>query len=121
MIKTRGKEVNTYVLDDRNFRPVLVMAPFMFGYSFHAPALWTSVLVGLATIAFSWIEGSQHDSERWEYWTVGILGIVAVLSPFVLGFTSLTAALWTSIVVGVLIALFAGTKLSMGVGHKAQY
>ncbi len=99
----------------------LVIAPILFGYSHNAPALWTSVLVGLATIAFSWTEGKNHDSELWEYWSVVILGGTAVVSPFILGFTELTAALWTSIVLGVLIALFAAMKLSMNVGHKTRH
>ena len=100
---------------------VLMIAPFMFGYSYNAPALWTSVLVGLATIIFSWIEGAQHDMQTWEYWTVGVLGVLAVIAPFILGFSALTAAVWTSVVAGVLITLFAGTKLSMGVGHRARF
>lgn len=99
---------------------ILMIAPFMFGYSDNAVALWASVLVGLATLVFSWIEGAQHDKETWEYWTVGVLGILAVFAPFVLGFGYLSAALWTSVVVGVLIVLFAGTKLSMGTMHKVR-
>jgi hypothetical protein len=97
---------------------VLMIAPFMFGYSFNAVALWASVLIGFATIAFSGMEGLQHDRETWEYCSVVVLGAIAVLSPFILGFASLSAALWTSIVMGVLIALFAGTKLSMTVRHN---
>lgn len=100
---------------------ILVMAPFVFGYSSNAPALWSSILVGLATIVISWIEGAKHDKESWEYWTAGTLGVIAVSAPFVLGFGSVTAALWTSVVIGVLIALFAGTKLSMTVRHKTRH
>jgi len=96
-------------------------APFTLGYTQNEPALWTSVLVGLATIAFSVMEGMRQGNESWEYWTVGTLGVIAVISPFVLGFTDLTIALWTSIVAGLLIALFAGTKLSAGVGHKTRH
>ena len=100
---------------------VLTIAPFMFGYANNTVALWTSVVVGLATIVLSWMEGAQHDTEPWEYWTVAILGVVAILAPFVMGFGYLTSALVTSIVLGILIALFAGAKLSMGVGHKTRH
>ena len=100
---------------------VLMIAPFMLGYEGNPVALWSSILVGLATVVLSWMEGAQHDTQTWEYWTVGSLGIVAIVAPFVMGFGSLTEALVTSIVVGILITLFAGAKLSMGVGHKARH
>ena len=99
----------------------LMVAPFLFGYSYNAPALWASLLVGLATVGFSWMEAAVHDRETWEYWSVAALGAIAVIAPFLLGFADLTIALWTSIVLGVLIALFAATKLSMNVGHKTRH
>ena len=98
-----------------------MIAPFMFGYSQNEPALWTSILVGLATIGFSWMEGAQHEKETWEYWSVVVLGAIAIIAPFLLGFANLTIALFTSIVLGVLIALFAATKLRMNVRHKTRF
>lgn len=100
---------------------VLMIAPFTLGYSQNAPALWISVVVGLATIILSCMEGAQHETKRWEYWTIAILGIIAIVAPFVMDFGYLTSALVTSIVTGMLISLFAGAKLSMGVGHKTRH
>jgi len=55
------------------------------------------------------------------YWLTGILGFVLMIAPFLFGYSYDTAALWTSIVVGVLIVILAGAKLSMGVGHKTRH
>lgn len=90
---------------------VLAVAPWVFGYADNSAALWTSLLIGVATIVVSWIEGIQADKEQWEYWTVAILGVVAIFAPFILGFTQATSALWTTIVMGGLVAVFAGGGL----------
>lgn len=91
---------------------VFFFAPFMFGYAANTGALWTSLLIGLATIAVSWIEGTKEDKEQWEYWTAGVLGLVAVVAPFILGFSAEITAMWTSIVAGALLAFFAGSRLT---------
>lgn len=90
------------------------LAPFVLGYSENDTALWTSILIGGATIIVSWIEGTQADREQWEYWTAAILGIVAIVAPFIFGFEDQEVATWTSVIVGGLIALFAGSRLTTG-------
>lgn len=91
----------------------LTIAPFVFGYSENTAALWTSVIIGITTLSVSWIEGAQEDREDWEYWTAAVLGLVAVIAPFVLGFGSHAVAMWTSVIVGALLAIIAGSKLLM--------
>lgn len=90
---------------------VLAAAPWLFGYSDNTSALWTSLLIGGATIVVSWIEGAKEGREAWEYWIAAILGLVAIAAPFALGFGGLTMAMWTSVIAGALIAVFAGAKL----------
>lgn len=90
----------------------LALAPFAFGYSDNAVAFWTSLIIGGATIIVSWIEGMREGTEKWEYWMAGILGVVAILAPFALGFSAQTTEMLTSVAAGVLIALFAGSKLT---------
>lgn len=90
---------------------ILALAPFLFGYSGDSAALWTSVLVGGATIIVSLIEGARADKEQWEYWAAGILGLIAIIAPFIFGFGTNTSAMWTSLVIGALIVIFAGSRL----------
>jgi len=94
------------------------LAPFVLGYSNNAAALWTSILIGAATIVVSWIEGAQADREQWEYWTAAVLGVIAVVAPFIFGFGAEVVATWTSVILGGLIALFAGSKLTSGQWRK---
>lgn len=90
-----------------------MLSPYLFGYANDNAALWTSLLIGGATIVVSFIEGAQADRQQWEYWAMGILGLVAVIAPFLFGFGGNTNATWTSIIVGILIAVFAGSRLFM--------
>ena len=90
---------------------IFIVAPFVFGYSTDSVALWTSLVVGALTLVVSIIEGAQADRQQWEYWTAGILGIIAIFAPFALGFSTFTQATWSSIVLGVLIAVFAGSRV----------
>jgi hypothetical protein len=97
---------------------LLALAPFMFGYSNNAVAMWTSLFIGGATMVVSIVEGVQADREKWEYWAALALGLIAVVSPFVLGFGEITTAMWSTVVLGVLIAVFAGSRLTTGHGRR---
>lgn len=93
---------------------VAIIAPYIFGYSVDSVALWTSLIVGGVLIVASVFEGIAADRERWEYWVVGATGVGAILAPFVLGFASLTTALWTLVIIGIVTVLAAWTKLAPG-------
>lgn len=93
---------------------VAIVAPYLFSYSQDVVALWTSLVIGGVLVIASVLEGVAADRERWEYWVVGLAGLAAIFAPFVLGFSALTTALWTLIIVGVVTILAAWTKLYMG-------
>jgi hypothetical protein len=93
---------------------ILVGAPWIFGYADTSAARWTSVLVGGATLVVSLIEAAKADRETWEYWAAGLLGLVAIVAPFVFGFSTYSNALWSSAGIGILITIFSGTKLFTG-------
>lgn len=93
---------------------VSMVAPFIFNYNQNTTALWTSLIVGAALIIISIFEGIAADKERWEYWVAGAVGVVAILAPFVLGFSALGSALWTLVIIGVVTILVAWTKLFPG-------
>jgi hypothetical protein len=89
----------------------LIAAPFVFGYSGSVSALWADVVIGaLVAIASAW-KAIAQDRVSWEYWTAGILGILAIIAPFVLGFNTLAIALWVTLVLGACVALLAGYKV----------
>lgn len=93
---------------------VLMAAPYFFKYTNNATALWASLLFGAGVILVSFIEGFARGRGRWEYWVAALAGIAIILAPFVFGFGIVTAALWTSITVGILITVVAGSELYYG-------
>lgn len=88
-----------------------LVSPFVFGYNTNPAALWTSLLVGATVLVMSVFERATEDKGNWEYWVAVFLGIGAILAPFMFGFATHIAATWTSVIVGLLIALVAGTKV----------
>lgn len=44
---------------------------------------------------------------RWNEWALVVLGLWAILSPWILGFSGLNLILWNSILIGALIIVFA--------------
>ena len=89
---------------------ILGIAPWIFGYSDNTVALWTSLILGAATIIVSIVEAAQGNRQQWEYWTAGVLGLIAIVAPFVFGFGNFANAMWSSDVLGILLAIFAGSK-----------
>ncbi len=88
-----------------------IVSPYLFGYDNDVVALWTSLIIGGVLLVSSIFEGVAADRERWEYWVAGIVGVGAILAPFVLGFSTLTTALWTLLVVGGGAVVVAWVKL----------
>ncbi len=39
-------------------------------------------------------------------WIIALVGLLAIVAPFVLGFSTMTAALWSNIIVGILLIIF---------------
>jgi hypothetical protein len=95
----------------------LIVAPFVLGYTDNTAALWTSIVLGAVVLAASLFEA--WDKARWEYWVAGAAGVLAVIAPFVLGFSAVTAALWASLILGVIIVLLAGYEV-LAVRPKPQ-
>jgi|SRR5581483_9709540 len=91
---------------------VLAAAPFLFGYEADTTAMWTSLVIGGVVMLASVIEGIRNDTDRWEYWVAAILGVGAALAPFVFNFSNNTSAVTTSVILGFIIALVAGSKLT---------
>lgn len=89
----------------------LVIAPFALGYRDNSAAMWGSVVIGLLVMAVSAYKAYTKKPERWEGWVNVVAGIVAVLLPFIFGFSALATALWTMALIGILIAVLSGIVL----------
>ena len=89
----------------------MAVAPFAFGYNTNSLALWTSVVLGVIVALASLYEAMDEAKAKWEWWVVGIAGILAAIAPFVFGFTLTTTALWTIIALGAIMFVVAGYEV----------
>jgi len=89
----------------------LIVAPFVLGYSTNATALWSSLILCAAIAIVSAYKARVHDVENWEYWLAGILGLAAVLAPYVLGFSVLGTALWAMLILGAAGAVLSSNEV----------
>jgi hypothetical protein len=89
----------------------LGVAPWVLNYSNNTTAMWTSVIIGAAIVVVSAYKAFIQDNQYWEYWIIGLAGIVALAAPFVLNFTALTEALWTCLVAGIVAVVLAGYEV----------
>lgn len=95
-----------------------VAAPFLLGFATNGPAIWTSLTIGIVLMLSSAFEWAAEKEQRWEYWIAGIAGVAAVAAPFILGFGSITTAVWTMVIIGLAAIAAAAIKLFPG---RTQY
>lgn len=98
----------------------LVLAPFVLNFDDNNDALWSSIILGIVILAVSAYKALAQDVAKWEYWLAGIAGILAIIAPFVLGFSSSTerTEMWTSIVLGGVVVVLAAYVLFRGGGQQ---
>ncbi len=90
---------------------VFGVSPWVFAYTDNNPALWTSIVLGVLTVLAAGYKAIVRDTANWEYWAAGIIGVAAIVAPFVLGFSTLTAPLWTSLVIGAALVILDGYQV----------
>ncbi len=87
---------------------LFLIAPFILGYSANGAALWTSLILGIVVALSAGYKAVAKDAAKWELAVAGVAGVLAVLAPFILGFSSHAGAMWTSIILGGVVAILAG-------------
>jgi len=87
----------------------LVLTPWVLGYTAEAAAAWNAWVVG-AIIALVAI-GALVSFAEWEEWVNLILGLWAIISPWVLGFATVSAAVYAHVIAGLIVAVLAALEL----------
>lgn len=90
---------------------LMAVAPWVLRFSDNTNALWTSLALGAVLVLLSAVEAYQKGAVMWEYWVAGLVGLLAIIAPFALGFSTLTAALWSMIVLGGLALIVSGYEV----------
>ena len=86
-----------------------LVSPFSLGYSALTMAMWNAVIVGAVLIILAgWAALSKDaNTDRNLDWINTVLGLWLVVSPFILGYSATTVALWNGIIVGVVVIVLA--------------
>lgn len=79
----------------------LFLSPWVLSYTTAQGAAWNAYIFGIAIIVFTvW---ALSIPKPWEEWVNTVLGLWLIISPWVLGFTAQMAAMWNSIIVGLVV------------------
>lgn len=83
----------------------LALSPWVLSYAQEATPAWNAHIVGviIAVAAFAALAAFQ----KWEEWFNAALGAWLIVSPFILGFSAISAALWNQLVVGLVVLVLS--------------
>jgi uncharacterized membrane protein HdeD (DUF308 family) len=95
---------------------VLFLTPFVFGDTSRGTATTTAYILGVLLVLGGLLAAAVREPNQVE-WIPVILGVITFVSPFVFGFTAVTAIAWAAWIVGVLTGVSAGSLL-LGVNRR---
>ena len=106
---TRGQKRTG--LDHPDLRCVVVYSPWALGFAGEVMAAWTAWVGGLVIAIMGFVPLVQFA--EWEEWIALIAGVLMVIAPWVLGFAALTYAVWTCVVLGIVVAVASVSEIWM--------
>ncbi len=77
----------------------LFVAPWALGTSTDAASSWNAWIVGVLVVASGWWALARPDVRAAE-WLQALFGVWLFITPWVLGFTAVSAAAWNAWIVG---------------------
>lgn len=96
---------------------LLFVSPWVLGFSAVQYAAWNAWISGVVIAALA--IGALSAFQEWEEWLNLIVGIWVVAAPWVLGFAAMAAAMWTHVVIGLLVVAAAAWEI-WEVRHRPQ-
>jgi hypothetical protein len=84
----------------------LLVAPFILSYT-SSIAQWNDIIVGIIVLVLAAIREWQPEEWSGLSWVNALAGAWLVFAPFILAYSSVTAALWNDIIVGIVVAVLA--------------
>ncbi|RMD64967.1 MAG: hypothetical protein D6826_01205 [Alphaproteobacteria bacterium] len=93
----------------------LVVSPWALAYAAHQAAAWNAYVLGvvIAVAAFA----ALIAFHEWEEWVNTAFAVWLIISPWALGYATVSAALWNQIIVGLVVG---GLALWSAFARRAQ-
>jgi hypothetical protein len=83
------------------------VSPWLFGYSGDPAAMWASVVSGLIIVGIGLARTLRPATNPGWSWVNFIVGLWVVITPWVYGYTFNIPAVWSDVIVGLMVALLA--------------
>ncbi len=99
------------------FGVALFVTPLVFGDTSRGTATTPAYILGVLLILSGLLAAAMREANTVE-WIPVILGVITFISPFVFGFTAVTAVAWAAYIVGVLAVVNAGSLLLNVTGNR---
>ncbi|YBV95209.1 SPW repeat protein [Phyllobacteriaceae bacterium JZ32] len=80
----------------------LFVSPWVIGFAAAMAPAWNAWIV--AVIMGALAIATLSAFAEWEEWANLVLGLWLIISPWVLAFTANTSAMWTHLIIGVIVA-----------------
>jgi hypothetical protein len=87
----------------------LLISPWLLGFTAETYAAWNGWIVGAAVALIA--VAALYAFYEVEEWVNLVLGIWAVVAPWVLGFSAVTAAMWAHVIAGLVVAVLAAGSI----------
>jgi len=87
----------------------LALAPWLFDFAHEGSAAWNAWIVGAAVAIIA--VGALVSFYQWAEWLNLVLGLWAIVAPWVIGFSAITAATYAHVVSGIMVATLAAVEL----------
>jgi hypothetical protein len=88
---------------------ILFLSPWLFGYAGEAVVAWNAWIFGAVITLVA--AGALVSFKPWEEWVNLLAGLWTIVAPWGLAFLTLSTATITHLLVGLVVAIAAGTKL----------
>lgn len=87
-----------------------VLAPFILGYSATSAALWDAIIISAVLVILAvWAALSNaYSTIKTLEWINTAAGAWLIIAPFILGYSSIVAAMWNDVIVGIAVVVLAG-------------
>ena len=84
-----------------------VVAPFILTYSKATTPMWDAIIVGIVLVVLgAWAAlANASGTVKILSWVNAVIGLWLIVAPFILSYTSVAAAMWNDIVVGIVVVV----------------
>ena len=83
----------------------MIVAPWALKFEAETNPTWNAVIVGVFIAAVALF--ALFRVMAWQEWANIALGVWLVISPWIVGFSGLMAAMWNAVILGAVIAVLA--------------